>query len=49
MKAWLLSGFGLDNLQLGEAPTPAPRQGEVLIQVSAVSLNSSKRGVIPHG
>jgi NADPH:quinone reductase-like Zn-dependent oxidoreductase len=46
MKAWLLNGFGLGNLQLGEAPTPAPKQGEVLIQVSAVSLNFRDRAIV---
>ncbi|HYY28143.1 MAG TPA: NAD(P)-dependent alcohol dehydrogenase [Chthoniobacterales bacterium] len=46
MKAWLLGGFGLDNLQPGEAPTPAPRQGEVLIQVSVVSLNFRDKAIV---
>jgi NADPH:quinone reductase-like Zn-dependent oxidoreductase len=46
MKAWLLNGFGLDNLQLGEAPTPTPNQGEVLIKVSAVSLNFRDKAIV---
>ena len=46
MKAWLLNGFGLDNLQLGEAPTPTPKQGEVLIKVSAVSLNFRDKAIV---
>lgn len=39
MKSWLLADFGLDNLKLGETPTPTPKEDEVLIKVSAVSLN----------
>ncbi|HEY2548767.1 MAG TPA: hypothetical protein VGI46_22010 [Candidatus Acidoferrum sp.] len=33
-------------LQLGEALTPVPRQGEVLIQVSAVSLNFKDKAIV---
>src|SRR5215472_13883755 len=39
MKAWQLSGFGLDNLVLNDVPKPEPGPGEVLVRVSAVSLN----------
>jgi NADPH:quinone reductase-like Zn-dependent oxidoreductase len=39
MKAWQLTGLGLDNLTLNEVPQPEPGPGEVLIRVSAVSLN----------
>lgn len=40
MKAVLLEGFGgLDVLKLGEAPKPAPKEGEVLITVVASSIN----------
>jgi NADPH:quinone reductase-like Zn-dependent oxidoreductase len=46
MKAWLLSGFGLENLQLGETPTPTPKKGEVLIKVSAVSLNFRDKAIV---
>ena len=46
MKAWLLNGFGLKNLQIGETPTPAPKKGEVLIKVSAVSLNFRDKAII---
>jgi NADPH:quinone reductase-like Zn-dependent oxidoreductase len=46
MKAWLLNGSGLDNLQLGEAPTPTPKKGEVLVRVSAVSLNFRDKNVV---
>ncbi len=46
MKAWLLSGFGLANLQLGETRTPAPKEGEVLIKVAAVSLNFRDKEIV---
>ena len=46
MKAWLLSGFGLKNLQLGETQTPIPKKGEVLIKVSAVSLNFRDKAIV---
>ncbi len=40
MKAVLLDGFGgLDVLKIGQAPKPAPKQGEVLIKVVASSIN----------
>ena len=39
MKAWQLTGFGLDHLVLNEIPQPEPGPGEVLIRISAVSLN----------
>jgi NADPH:quinone reductase-like Zn-dependent oxidoreductase len=38
MRAWQLHNFGLDNLRLAEAPTPTPKDDEVLIKVGAVSL-----------
>jgi NADPH:quinone reductase-like Zn-dependent oxidoreductase len=46
MKAWLLDDFGLDNLRLGEAQTPTPREDEVLIKVSAVSLNFRDKAIV---
>ncbi|MHC5821386.1 MAG: zinc-dependent alcohol dehydrogenase family protein [Nostoc sp.] len=46
MKAWLLDNFGLDNLRLGEVPTPAPKENEVLIKVSAVSLNFRDKAIV---
>ena len=46
MKAWLLKDFGLDNLQLDEVPTPVPKQSEVLIRVSAVSLNFRDKAIV---
>lgn len=39
MKAWQLTGFGLDNLVLNDVPQPEPGPGEVLVRISAVSLN----------
>jgi NADPH:quinone reductase-like Zn-dependent oxidoreductase len=39
MKAWQLTGFGLDHLVLNDIPQPAPGPGEVLVRISAVSLN----------
>src|SRR5580704_17066693 len=46
MKAWQLDNFGLDNLRLGEAPTPTPKDDEVLIKVSAVSLNFRDKAIV---
>jgi NADPH:quinone reductase-like Zn-dependent oxidoreductase len=34
MKAWLLKNFGLQNLQMGEVPTPTPKDSEILIRVN---------------
>jgi len=39
MRAWQVSSFGIDSLEFGERPTPAPGPGEVLVGVRAVSLN----------
>ena len=39
MKAWRLTGFGLDSLKLQDVPDPSPGEGEVLVQVHAVALN----------
>ncbi len=46
MKAWLLNDFGLDNLDLGETPTPDPKAGELLIKVGAVSLNFRDKAIV---
>ncbi len=46
MKAWLLKDFGLNNLVAGEAATPAPKAGELLIKVSAVSLNFRDKAIV---
>lgn len=39
MKAWRISSFGLDKLELATLPDPQPRRGEVVVKVYAVSLN----------
>jgi NADPH:quinone reductase-like Zn-dependent oxidoreductase len=39
MKAWELHGFGLNNLRIGEKAEPKPGTNEVLVRMSAVSLN----------
>lgn len=46
MKAWQLKGFGLDNLVLGEAPTPTAKAGELLVKVAAVSLNFRDKAIV---
>jgi NADPH:quinone reductase-like Zn-dependent oxidoreductase len=40
MKTVLLNGYGgVDRLQYGDAPTPKPKSGEVLIRMRAASIN----------
>jgi len=39
MRAWQVSSFGIDSLELVERPTPAPGPGEVLVGIRAVSFN----------
>jgi NADPH:quinone reductase-like Zn-dependent oxidoreductase len=46
MKAWLLKDFGLDNLVQGEAETPVPKAGELLVKVGAVSLNYRDKAIV---
>lgn len=46
MNAWLLKDFGLDNLVLGEAETPVPKAGELLVKVGAVSLNFRDKAIV---
>lgn len=46
MLAWRLNDFGLDNLRLEEMPTPTPSAGELLVRVSAVSLNFRDKAII---
>ncbi len=46
MKAWQLKDFGLANLQLGEAVTPVPKAGELLVKVGAVSLNFRDKAIL---
>lgn len=46
MKAWLLKDFGLENLTIGETETPTPKAGELLVKVSAVSLNFRDKAIV---
>jgi NADPH:quinone reductase-like Zn-dependent oxidoreductase len=46
MKQWELTRFGFDGLQLGESAVPEPNPGELLVRVSAVSLNYRDKFVI---
>jgi NADPH:quinone reductase-like Zn-dependent oxidoreductase len=39
MRAWQIEAFGIDSLEFAERPTPAPKAGEVLVELRAVSLN----------
>lgn len=46
MRRWQLPSFGLKNLELAEAPVPAPGSNELLIRVAAVSLNYRDKLVV---
>ena len=46
MKAWTLKDFGLNNLVATEVPTPTPQAGELLVKVSAVSLNFRDKAIV---
>ncbi len=46
MNAWLLKDFGLKDLELSQTPTPVPQQGELLVKVSAVSLNFRDKAIV---
>ena len=46
MKAWHLQNFGLQNLKLVETPTPTPGPNELLVRVSAVSLNFRDKAIV---
>jgi NADPH:quinone reductase-like Zn-dependent oxidoreductase len=46
MKAWQLHGLGIENLRLENIDVPLPRPHEVLIKVSAVSLNYRDKAII---
>ncbi len=39
MKVYEIAQFGIDNLRIVERETPTPADGEVLVQLSAASLN----------
>lgn len=46
MRAWTLQDFGMDNLELRDVPTPTPGPGQLLIKVSAVSLNYRDKALV---
>jgi len=46
MRAWTLDAFGLENLNLREVPAPTPGPHELLIKVSAVSLNYRDKALV---
>lgn len=46
MKRWQLPAFGLTNLELVEATVPAPGSHELLVRVSAASLNYRDKLVV---
>jgi NADPH:quinone reductase-like Zn-dependent oxidoreductase len=46
VRAWTLDDFGLQNLNLREVPTPTPGPGELLVKVSAVSLNYRDKALV---
>jgi NADPH:quinone reductase-like Zn-dependent oxidoreductase len=39
MKSWRISSFGIDNLELFDAPVPEAGPGQVVVRVRAASLN----------
>jgi NADPH:quinone reductase-like Zn-dependent oxidoreductase len=39
MKTWELNGFGLEQLKLADKSVPKPAGNELLVRISAVSLN----------
>lgn len=49
MNRWEMTGIGRARLELKEAVVPAPRPGEVLVRVGAVSLNYRDKLVIEGG
>ncbi|MDF2920794.1 MAG: alcohol dehydrogenase [Microbacterium sp.] len=46
MRAWTLADFGFDNLKMTEVETPAPGPHELLVKVSAVSLNFRDKALV---
>ncbi|WP_201788516.1 zinc-dependent alcohol dehydrogenase family protein [Rathayibacter sp. VKM Ac-2630] len=46
MRAWTLADFGFDNLDLREVDTPTPGPNDLLVQVSAVSLNYRDKALV---
>jgi NADPH:quinone reductase-like Zn-dependent oxidoreductase len=49
MRRWTMDAIGRDRLRLGEAPIPDPGPGEVLVKVSAASLNYRDKLVVETG
>lgn len=49
MRSWTMDGIGRDRLTLTTRQIPAPKAGEVLVKVSAVSLNYRDKLVIETG
>jgi NADPH:quinone reductase-like Zn-dependent oxidoreductase len=49
MQRWEIPSVGLEKLSLNTAPMPAPKAGEVLVRVEAVSLNYRDAEVIDNG
>src|SRR3954463_10671904 len=45
-RSWKLSAFGVDSLALQDAPLPEPGPHELLVRVSAVSLNYKDKLII---
>lgn len=39
VKQWKTAQDGLENLRMEEGPMPSPGDGEVLVEIHAVSLN----------
>jgi NADPH:quinone reductase-like Zn-dependent oxidoreductase len=49
MRRWTMDAIGRNGLTLGAAPVPQPTAGEVLVKVSAASLNYRDKLVIETG
>jgi alcohol dehydrogenase len=49
MKAWQLTAYGKQNLELVASAIPAPGPGQILVRVQAVALNYRDKMVIDNG
>ena len=49
VQQWQTRQDGLENLKRASAPMPAPGKDEVLVKISAVSLNFRDTEGEPHG
>ncbi|MCE0763298.1 NAD(P)-dependent alcohol dehydrogenase [Pseudonocardia kujensis] len=49
MRRWEMDGIGRERLRLSDVPIPTPEQGEVVVEVRAVSLNHRDRLVVDDG